>query len=278
MDAPAPGIDSRSGRQIPADYVVDQADVPYTEQDHATWSRLFKRQSELLHGRVVEDFFQGLQRLGIGGDRIPDFRDMNQRLVVATGWQIVAVPGLVPDDVFFTHLAARRFPAGYWVRGAHELDYIEEPDVFHDVFGHVPLLMHGPYADYMQAYGAAGLRLAGTTALKRLARLYWYTVEFGLMQTPQGLRIFGAGIASSHDEVLRALEDASVEHRRFDLGTVLRMRYEIDHLQSIYFVLNGFGDLPPLDETSLRAPLDAAGQQDDLSPPPLAKRVVLTVS
>lgn len=278
MDASAPGIDPRSGRRIPADYVVDQADVAYTDRDHAIWRQLFERQTQRLRGRVVNDFLLGLQRLGIDGSRIPEFRDLNQRLLVATGWQIVAVPGLVPDEVFFAHLAARRFPAGYWIRTAEELDYIEEPDVFHDVFGHVPLLMHEPYADYMQAYGAAGLRLAGSGSLKRLARLYWYTVEFGLMQTPEGLRIFGAGIASSHDEVLRALENPHAERRRFELETVLRMRYEIDHLQSIYFVLDGFGDLPALDENGLRGPLDAAEQQEDLDPPPLTECPVLTVS
>jgi phenylalanine-4-hydroxylase len=262
-----PGIDPRTGRPIPADFVVAQGDAPYTAQDHETWRTLYERQAALLPGRVVDAFPTGLQRLGLTAQRIPDFADLSARLHAATGWRVVAVPGLVPDEVFFAHLAAQRFPAGYWIRRPEDLDYIEEPDVFHDVFGHVPLLMDRRYADYMRSYGLAGLRLAGSPALARLARLYWYTVEFGLMRQPEGLRIFGAGIVSSHDEVIHALE-ADVPRRPFDLQTVLRMRYEIDHMQSIYFVLDGFDQLPPLGASQLAGPLHAAGQQPDLSPPP----------
>jgi phenylalanine-4-hydroxylase len=267
MCAASPGIDPRSGRPIPPDYVVAQTDVPYTPEHHAIWSQLYERQEHLLRGRVVDEFLVGLHRLGMTSRRIPDFAELNERLHAATGWRVVAVPGLVPDDVFFTHLAAQRFPAGYWIRGADELDYIEEPDVFHDVFGHVPLLMHQDYADYMRAYGLAGLRLAQSPALSRLARLYWYTVEFGLMNTPRGLRIFGAGIASSHEEVLHSLQGEAAIRRPFDLVTVLRTRYEIDHLQTLYFVLDGFAQLPSLSSAQLAEPLQTALQQTDLRPP-----------
>jgi phenylalanine-4-hydroxylase len=267
MGSASPGIDPRSGRAIPPDFVVSQTDVPYTAEDHAIWSHLFQRQVDLLRGRVVDEYLTGLHQLGMTPHSIPKFADLNERLHAATGWRVVAVPGLVPDAVFFTHLAAQRFPAGYWIRSARDLDYIEEPDVFHDVFGHVPLLMHQDYADYMRAYGLAGLRLAGSPSLARLARLYWYTVEFGLMQTPEGLRIFGAGIASSREEVVHALESETVQRLPFDLSTVLRMRYEIDHLQTLYFVLNGFAQLPALGASQLAGPLHAAGQQPDLLPP-----------
>jgi phenylalanine-4-hydroxylase len=182
----------------------------------------------------------------------------------ATGWRIVAVPGLVPDEVFFAHLAARRFPAGYWLRAPDETDYIEEPDVFHDVFGHVPLLMHRNYADYMQAYGLAGLRCAGTSGLVRLARLYWYTVEFGLMMTAAGLRIFGAGIASSAGESVYALESPDPARVWFDCGRVMRTRYEIDHFQTVYFVLSGWSDLPRLDPASLSRAVESAAAESDI--------------
>ena len=271
MGASLNQIDPRSGLPIPADFIVDQGVGRYTQMDHHIWRKLFRRQSALLRGRVVDEFHIGLAALGIADETIPEFERLNRRLGSATGWQVIAVPGLVPDDVFFAHLANRRFPAGYWVRSPAALDYIEEPDVFHDVFGHVPLLMQQRYADYMQAYGAAGLRLAGSPDLQRLARLYWYTVEFGLMQTPAGLRIFGAGIVSSAGETIYALEDTRPKRVRFNEVRVMRTDYEIDTFQKIYFVLNGYDDLPALDPDSLDSDLLAsalaqAGASGDLAP------------
>jgi phenylalanine-4-hydroxylase len=258
-------VDQRSGQSIPADYIVDQRFNHYAQSDHDLWSFLYQRQKALLPGRAVDEFLRGLDELGLSEKRIPDFRALNARLAAATGWQIVAVPGLVPDAVFFAHLAARRFPAGYWIRSADQCDYIEEPDVFHDVFGHAPLLMQHRYANYMQAYGAAGLRLAGSTHLKRLARLYWYTVEFGLMQTTSGLRIFGAGIVSSAQETVHALEADAPRRIAFDEQRVLRTAYEIDHLQRLYFVLRGYDDLPPLDAVSLDEKLQHADAGAELA-------------
>jgi len=184
---------------------------------------------------------------GIGEAGIPDFKDLNTILRAATGWEVVAVPGLVPDLAFFRLLADRKFPAGFWIRKPEQIDYIEEPDIFHDVFGHVPLITQPIYADYLEAYGKAGLVAAERGALKRLARLYWYTVEFGLAQTPEGLRIVGAGIASSPSETVFALESPSPNRLGFDLGRVMRTLYRIDDFQETYFVLEGIEAWPSLD-------------------------------
>ena len=164
------------------------------------WRALFERQARILHGRAFQGFLDGLSGLGVAADGIPEFDRLTDILDAATGWRIVAVPGLVPDDVFFRHLAARRFPVTNWIRTRHQMDYLQEPDVFHDIYGHVPMLMDPAFADYLQAYGRGGLKALRVDALPYLARLYWYTVEFGLIQTPAGLRIFGSGIVSSKGE------------------------------------------------------------------------------
>src|SRR5436190_16343629 len=198
-----------AGRPERADWVIDQGWEKYTTEDHAVWKTLFERQSKLLPGRACDEFVQGMRALPIGVDRIPDFRRLSDVLLKQTGWQVVAVPGLVPDEVFFEHLANRRFPAGQFIRRRDQLDYLEEPDVFHDVFGHVPMLMNSVTADFIQGYGQGGLRAQKLGALDNLARVYWYTVEFGLVRQGEGLRIYGSGIVSSYSETLFALEDAS---------------------------------------------------------------------
>lgn len=236
-----------------ADWTIDQGWDQYTAQQHGVWKTLFERQSRLLPGRACDAFVQGMAALPIGADQIPDFRRLSDTLLARTGWQIVAVPGLVPDEVFFDHLAHRRFPAGNFIRTPHQLDYLEEPDVFHDVFGHVPLLMHPVMADFIQAYGVGGLRAQKLGVLDKLARVYWYTVEFGLVQQKNGLRIYGAGIASSATESRFALDDASPNRLRFDLERVMRTGYRIDDFQETYFVL---GDL---DELLELARIDFAG-------------------
>jgi phenylalanine-4-hydroxylase len=226
-----------------ADWTVDQGWPGYTDEEHAVWSTLFHRQAALLPGRACEAFVQGLKGLPLSHDRIPDFRRLSDALMKRTGWQVVAVPGLVPDAVFFDHLAHRRFPAGRFIRGADSLDYLQEPDVFHDVFGHVPLLLNPVMADYMQAYGEGGLRAQALGKLDPLARLYWYTVEFGLLREHGALRIYGAGIASSYAETRFALESPSPHRLRFDLERVMRTRYRIDDFQEAYFVLDGLDEL-----------------------------------
>jgi phenylalanine-4-hydroxylase len=184
-----------------------------------------------------------MRALPIGADAIPDFRRLSDVLTKHTGWQVVAVPGLVPDDVFFDHLANRRFPAGRFIRKAEQLDYLEEPDVFHDVFGHVPMLMHPVIADYIQAYGVGGLRAQTLGVLPNLARVYWFTVEFGLVEQSDGLRIYGSGIASSYTESIFCLDDPSPNRIRFDLTRVLRTRYRIDDFQETYFVIRHIDEL-----------------------------------
>ncbi len=225
------------------DWTINQGWANYTAQDHAVWKTLFERQTQLLLGRACDQFVDGMQRLPISAAQIPDFEALSDTLMQRTGWQVVAVPGLVPDEVFFEHLANRRFPAGNFIRSPQNLDYLEEPDVFHDVFGHVPMLMNPVLADYIQAYGAGGLRAQRLGVLDKLARVYWYTVEFGLVQQPEGLRIYGAGIASSRTESVFALDDASPNRIGFALERVMRTRYRIDDFQETYFVISDFAEL-----------------------------------
>lgn len=226
-----------------SDWTVPQDWQAYTAQDHATWDRLFARQAAMLPGRVVPAFLEGLDVLRMERPGIPDFDALNERLAKTTGWEVVAVPGLVPDEVFFEHLANRRFVAGRFIRQPDQLDYLQEPDVFHDVFGHVPLLVNPVFADYMQAYGEGGLRAAGLGMIDELARLYWYTVEFGLIRDGGDLRLYGAGIVSSYGESVFALDDPSPHRIAFDLERVMRTRYRIDDFQQNYFVIDSFDDL-----------------------------------
>ena len=226
-----------------ADWTIDQGWQNYSAAEHATWKKLFERQTQLLPGRACDEFVQGMRDLPIGADCIPDFRHLSDVLMQRNGWQVVAVPGLVPDEVFFEHLANRRFPAGQFIRQPHELDYIAEPDVFHDVFGHLPMLMNPVIADYLQAYGKGGLRAQRLGKLSNLARVYWYTIEFGLLQQSDGLRIYGAGIASSFTESTFALDDPSPNRIRFNLERVMRTHYRIDDFQESYFVIDSLDEL-----------------------------------
>lgn len=226
-----------------ADWTISQAWAEYSADEHAMWDRLFARQSAMLPSRVVPAFIEGLDVLRLSKPGIPDFEELSERLMKATGWRVVAVPGLVPDDIFFEHLANRRFVAGRFIRTPEQIDYLEEPDVFHDVFGHVPLLAHPAFADYMQAYGKGGLRAMRYGAIDKLARLYWYTVEFGLIHVGGELKIYGSGIVSSHGESIYALDDPAPNRLGFDLKRVLRTRYEIDDFQRNYFVIDSFDEL-----------------------------------
>jgi phenylalanine-4-hydroxylase len=229
-----------------ADWTIPQDWSHYTEAEHATWRTLYQRQVALLPGRACDAYLAGLRALDFA-DGIPDFARLSESLRGLTGWEVVAVPGLVPDDVFFEHLANRRFPAGNFIRRPEQLDYLQEPDVFHDVFGHVPMLTDPVFADYMQAYGRGGLRALRFGRLGNLARLYWYTVEFGLLRTDAGLRIYGAGIVSSGGESVFALDDPSPNRLGFSLRRVLRTPYRIDDFQQVYFVIESLPAL--LDET-----------------------------
>ncbi len=225
------------------DWTISQDWESYTAADHAMWDKLFEHQARLLPGRAVPEFIEGLDILRLDTPGIPDFEDLSRRLMKATGWQVVAAPGLVPDKVFFDHLAHRRFVSGRFIRSAGQEGYLQEPDVFHDVFGHVPLLANPVFADYLQAYGKGGQRAAGLGSLVNLARLYWYTVEFGLIRSDEGLRIYGAGIVSSSAESIFCLEDPSPNRVGFDMERVMRTDYRIDDFQQTYFVINSFEDL-----------------------------------
>jgi len=226
-----------------ADWTIPQGWESYTADEHAVWDLLFERQAKLLPGRASEAFLRGLDVLKLSKPGIPDFEELSERLMKLTGWQVVAVPGLVPDDVFFDHMANRRFVAGNFIRRRDQLDYLQEPDVFHDVFGHVPMLADPRFADYLEAYGRGGLRAMEFGALKQLARLYWYTVEFGLIEEPEGLRIYGSGIVSSSAESVFSLEDPSPNRIAFDLKRVMRTDYRIDDFQQNYFVIPSFDEL-----------------------------------
>ncbi|MBJ7440296.1 MAG: phenylalanine 4-monooxygenase [Sphingopyxis sp.] len=229
------------------DWTIPQAWDRYTAAEHAMWDHLFDRQAKMLPGRVADEFLDGLDILRLSKAGIPHFDELSDRLMRATGWQVVAVPGLVPNDVFFEHLANRRFVSGNFIRTPEQLDYLQEPDIFHDVFGHVPLLANPVFADYMQAYGEGGRRALGCNAIDKLARLYWYTVEFGLLRSAEGLRIYGAGIVSSYAESVFALDDPSPNRIGFDLHRLMQTRYRIDDFQQSYFVIDSFEDL--LDQT-----------------------------
>ena len=239
------------------DWTVDQGFDAYPAEAHRTWVTLYERQVRLLPGRACEPFLKGLEALDLHRGGIPDFRRLNEDLGRLTGWSVVAVPGLVPDAVFFDHLANRRFPAGRFIRAPEQLDYLQEPDVFHDVFGHVPMLTDPVFADYMQAYGRGGQRAMQLGRLGNLARLYWYTVEFGLLDTPEGLRIYGAGIVSSAAESLFALEDPSPNRLGFELERVMRTLYRIDDFQQVYFVVPSLQTLLDVTRDTDFAPLYA---------------------
>lgn len=259
-DRPPPGA--------AADWTISQNWDAFTADEHAMWDRLFARQSEMLPGRAADAFLRGIDVLRLEKPGIPDYRELNARLTAATGWQVVAVPGLVPDDVFFDHLANRRFPAGNFIRTPEQLDYLQEPDVFHDVFGHVPMLADPVFADYMVAYGEGGLRSLKFDALKQLARLYWYTVEFGLIREAGALRIYGAGIVSSFAESVFALDSDSPNRIGFDLARVMRTDYRIDDFQQNYFVIDSLEQLLDTTVNTDFAPLYAANAA--LPPIPIA--------
>jgi phenylalanine-4-hydroxylase len=225
--------------------VVEQPWDTYSTEDHRTWATLFRRQLDLLPGRACREHLEAVEAFGMSADAIPKFSDINRVLKAATGWTIIGVEGLLPELTFFEHLANKRFPVTWWIRRPDQIDYIAEPDLFHDLFGHVPLLYNPVFADYMQAYGRGGVKAHGfgEEALAALTRLYWYTVEFGLIDTAEGLRIYGAGIVSSKGESIYALESDAPNRIGFDLERIMRTRYRIDTFQKTYFVIDSFDQL-----------------------------------
>ena len=222
---------------------LEPSQASYDGDDNAIWDDLFNRQMGVLPGRAATAFMQGLEKLDLGRGGVPEFARLSEELDALTGWSVVPVPMLIPDHVFFWHLANRRFPAGNFIRTRETFDYIQEPDVFHDVFGHVPMLTDPVYADYMQEYGKAGWKAMRYNRLKALGALYWYTVEFGLMMEGDELRAYGAGILSGPTEVKFAVEAASPNRIMLNVDRVMRTDYVISDLQPTYFVIESFEDL-----------------------------------
>ena len=225
--------------------VVEQPWDGYTATDHQVWATLFRRQREVLVGRACDAFLDAQDAMGMTPDAIPKFTDLNVALRAATGWELVGVEGLLPELVFFDHLANRRFPVTWWIRKPEQMDYLSEPDLFHDLFGHVPLLMDPVFADYLECFGHGGVKAhgIGEEALMLLSRLYWYTVEFGLIRQDDGLRIYGSGIVSSKGESIHCLESDAPNRLGFDLDRIMRTRYRIDTYQKTYFVIDSFEQL-----------------------------------
>ena len=224
------------------DFVIEQDWSAYTAEEHALYRRLFERQSKLVPRHACPEWIEAIAGLDCAGG-IPDFRDISAKLRKQTGWELVAVPGLIPDEAFFTHLAQRRFPVTVWLRRPEEFDYIAEPDVFHDFFGHVPLLFDGIYADHLHEYGKGGLKAMRLNAVTFLARLYWYTIEFGLVRTKAGVRAYGAGLLSSGGELAYCVEDPRPQRLAFNLERIMRTAYQIDRYQERYFVIDSFEQL-----------------------------------
>ena len=225
-----------------SDYSVEQDWSAYGAAEHALFRRLFERQSKLVPRYACPEWIAAIAGLETG-DGIPRFDRVSKKLRAATGWEIVAVPGLIPDAAFFAHLAERRFPVTVWLRRPEEFDYIVEPDVFHDFFGHVPLLFDPVYADHLHEYGKGGLKALRLDAVKMLARLYWYTIEFGLVRTGSRVRAYGAGLLSSGGELPHSVTDPGPRRIDFDLERALRTEYRIDRYQTSYFVIDSFAQL-----------------------------------
>jgi phenylalanine-4-hydroxylase len=247
------------------DGTINQGWDNYSTTDHNVWNTLYNRQMGLLPGRVCDEYLEGVSTLGIEADRIPKFEELTAILQPLTGWEIVAVPGLIPSKPFFTLLANRKFPVTNWIRKPEEMDYLEEPDLFHDLFGHVPLLTNPVYGDFIAAYGRGGLKAMDNKSLRFITRLFWYSIEFGLLKTPQGLRFYGAGIASSRGETLYALDSDSPHRVGFDILRMMQTKYRIDDFQETYFVIDSFDQLfaatkpdfiPYYDELKTRETLD----------------------
>ncbi len=244
-----------------ADFRVIQDYARYTPDEHAIWRTLYQRQSALLNEHAAPEFMAGLRLLGADAHAIPLLEEASDRLRRLTGFEVIGVPGLIPEADFFAHLAERRFPVTVWMRRRDELDYLVEPDLFHDFFGHLPMLAHTVFANFIQAYGAIGARARNPASLKMLARLYWYTVEFGLVATSRGLRAYGAGILSSSGETVYATRGSGPARIGFDLQRVLRTNYLIDSFQKTYFVLD---DIEQLFDSVLDADFELLFAQADL--------------
>lgn len=233
--------------------------IQYSEREHATWAQLYARQETAIADKACVEYLDALAKLELPKTRIPQCVELSERLHDLSGWTVAPVPALISFEKFFALLANRQFPAASFIRRPEDLDYLQEPDIFHEIFGHVPLLTDPRFAAFSEAYGKAGLQ-ADKADHAMLARLYWFTVEFGLIQRPHGLRVYGAGIVSSPGECRYALEDKRPERKPFDPLDMLRTPYRIDIYQTIYFVINSFDQLFELSQMDLGALIRQAKQ------------------
>ena len=256
--------------RVRPDFTVDQDLTAYSAADRAVWRRLMTRQREVVRHHACQEFLEGVELLRAPME-IPDLQEASDFIEARTGWRLVAVPGFIPDEAFFTHLAARRFPVSVWVRRPDEMDYLVEPDLFHDFFGHVPMLLHPVFADYLAAYGTKGLEAVGCGALARMGRLYWYMVEFGLLHTAEGLKAYGAGMLSSRTETIYSVSDPHPHRLWFDLARVMRTNYMIDAFQKTYFVLPNFASLYEALTQDFRPLYRALAKLPDIDPETLAE-------
>lgn len=216
--------------------------IDFTAEENETWKILYERQIKTVQQRACDEFIEGLEKLNMPIHKIPQCDDISNVLQPATGWSVVPVDTLIPLEKFFSLLANRQFPAASFIRLREELDYLQEPDIFHEIFGHCPLLTNMAYADFIQWYGETALRLDHKTQ-SLLGRLFWFTIEFGLIQTAKGLRIYGGGILSSYQETVFALESDIPQRFPFDLQHILDTAYRYDQIQKCYFIINDLNDL-----------------------------------
>lgn len=246
--------------------------IPYSDEEHSVWDELYSRQIKIIDGRVCQEFLDGLEILDLPSDRIPQPGEVSKVLMERTGWQVAPVPALINFDRFFALLADRKFPAASFIRSREEMDYLQEPDIFHEIFGHTAMLTHQAFADFTEAYGKAGVQ-ASKAERVFLARLYWFTVEFGLLRTSQGTKIYGGGIASSPGETVYALESPEPLRRPFDPIEALRTPYRIDIYQTVYFILDRMDDLFELASADLLALIRQARALGEFEPtfPPKQK-------
>lgn len=232
--------------------------IEYTSIENSTWNDLYNRQVKTIENRACDEFLLGLKQIGMPTDRVPQLADISSALIPATGWSVTPVPALISTEVFFNLLLKKQFPAATFIRIPEELDYLEEPDIFHEFFGHCPMLMNQTFADFMHEYAKLTLTLSNTHDQELMARLFWFTVEFGLIETNKGLRCYGGGILSSHGETKYALDSDQPVRQPFALIDVLRTPYRIDIMQPIYFIIKSFEQLFDSIQSNLTAQLEEA--------------------
>jgi len=253
----------------------DNGFVYYPDEEHCIWHTLYSRQQALIVGKACDTHIAGVDLLNLPSDRIPQLYEVDSALYRATGWKTAGVPALISFDKFFALLASKQFPVATFIRAADELDYLQEPDVFHEIYGHCPLLTHEAFAHFTHQYGQLGLK-ADKKDRVFLARLYWFTVEFGLLHTQDGLRIYGGGILSSPGETEHAINDNKAERREFNLVDVLRTPYRIDIMQPVYYVLDNIEQLFDVANTDIMEALRKAKSLGLYEPtyPPKEKQAI----